>query len=173
MSFKFKLLLFFILVTMGCHSQKQVEFVMIDSTLIKYVNSFIEEGRSRGFDPEPYILRLDSIKFTNKIPKFTLGLYIPRVTEDNLGNVFDRSVIHINTITTIDWLCLRSTVYHELSHACGYLKHSCYECDDIMSSNTVEGHTYAHDLDPNVWSKKLDKMFKQIKEYNDTKYGIK
>jgi hypothetical protein len=172
MSFKFKLLLFFILTSLGSYSQKQEEFVMIDTSLIQYVNSFIEEGRSRGFDPEPHIMKLDSIKFTSKIPKFTLGLYIPRISEDNLGNVFDRSVIHINSITTIDWLCVRSTIYHELAHACGYLKHSCYECEDIMTANTSGGHTYAYELDPKVWSDKLDKMFKQIKEYNNEKNGV-
>lgn len=142
------------------------EKVWIDSSIIKYVDEFIVEGKKRGFDAVPHIVKLDSIKFNQEMPLLTLGLY--EFQKNEKDEIFNSNIL-INEYTKIDWLCLRYTIFHELSHACGYLKHSCYNCDDILTEHTPKNHTYAHYLDEVYWGKKLDIMFKSIKENDENK----
>lgn len=151
----------------------ETKSVWIHNVLAPHVKTFVQEGLKRGFDARPFILQLDSIRLSKTLAENEMGLYTPRVIRDSIGTPIELvGNVDISVDTRIDYLILRHTVYHELAHACGYFKHSCYRCYDIMSAVQPKNFTYAIYYEEEVWSKYLDQLFTQIKlnleEYEKT-----
>ncbi len=143
--------------------QAYTEETYISEELKPYVKSFIEEGDKRGFDARPYFKVMDSLKINNKMSKGELGLYHYKYVYFNELGYYVYSSIDINSFNLLNHKLLRSTVFHELAHACGYVGHPCDRCGDILSTYTSIDYSYYRDLTEEEWSSKVDDLFTQIK----------
>ncbi len=162
---RFKLL-FYTLITFSILSCKEVKPQVvtfnthIDEELKVYVDEFVSEGKKRGFDATPYLKIIDSIRVNPEMDYGYLGLYTP-TTHPKLRHFY--GTIDINEFNIINSKLLRSTVFHELAHACGYRGHPCESCVDILSSKTSINMAYYKDMDRVSWDVKVDILFLQIK----------
>lgn len=162
---RFKLL-FYVLITFSVLSCKEVKpqvvtfNTYIDEELKVYVDEFVSEGKKRGFDATPYIKIIDSIKINPDMEYGYLGLYTP-TTHPKFKYFY--GTIDISELNIINSKLLRSTVFHELAHACGYRGHPCDSCPNILSSKTSINMNYYRDMSLESWYKQVDILFLQIK----------
>ena len=149
-------------IVFSCNTAKpQVTFdTHIDDEIKEYVEEFIVEGKKRGFNAEPYIKIIDSIRINYDMEYGYLGLYTPKTHEK--FNYF-YGTVDISPINMSSKMLLKSTVFHELGHVCGYQGHPCDLCPDIMSSVTRINLEDKDIKDKVSWDAKVDVLFKQIK----------